>query len=324
MLMRRVIPCLDVCDGRIVKGVRFGALRDAGDPAERAQLYADEGADEIVLLDVSATREGRAASVATVARVRERIGVPLCVGGGVRTLDDAQVLFDAGADKVAVNTAAVARPALVGEIAGRFGAQACVVAIDAARAGGASSASVVSPEDSVARARERSHELERSARAASDEVECARAGRTERLRSRPSSKELSRALDGTSRPDALVDVPAASAWRVVTHAGTRGGEIDAVAWAREASDRGAGELLLTAWDRDGTRTGYEIALVRAVASAVRIAVIASGGAANAAHLADALRAGADAVLAASIFHDGEVTVADVKRALAEQGVEVRR
>lgn len=264
--MRRVIPCLDVRDGRVVKGVRFGALRDAGDPAECAELYADQGADEIVLLDVSATSERRAASLATVARVRERIGIPLCVGGGVRTIDDAQALFDAGADKVAVNTAAVARPALVGEIARRFGAQACVVAIDAARVAG-------------------------SARADAD------------------------ASDAIS---------ANVGWRVVTHAGTRFSDVDAVAWAREASAAGAGELLLTAWDRDGTRTGYELALVRAVASAVRIAVIASGGAASAAHLADALRAGADAVLAASIFHDGEVTVADVKRELAELGVEVRR
>jgi imidazoleglycerol phosphate synthase cyclase subunit len=249
MLTARIIPCLDVSHGRVVKGVRFQGLRDAGDPAERAALYEAQGADEIVILDVSATPEGRGNQVETVARVRACLGIPLTVGGGVRTVDDAGALLEAGADKVAANTAAVARPQLLSEIAGRFGRQCTVLAIDAARRG-----------------------------------------------------------DG---------------FEVLIKGGREGTAIDAVEWAHRGAACGAGEVLLTSWDRDGTRAGYDLELTRAVAAAVRVPVIASGGAATPAHLKEAFDAGADAVLAASIFHDDETTVADLKRALALLGVCVR-
>ncbi len=252
MLSRRIIPCLDVLDGRVVKGVRFQGLRDAGDPAELAARYETEGADEITLLDVSATPEARATAVDTVARVRRVLSIPLTVGGGVRESDDAARLLDAGADKVGINTAAVANPALITECAERFGAQCVVVAIDAAR----------------------------------------------------SSESSDR-------------------WRVRVRSGTIDSDLDAVEWAILAADLGAGELLLTSWDRDGTRSGYDLPLTRAVAAAVRIPVIASGGAADPADLLDAFAAGADAVLAASIFHYGEFTVASVKQYLFQQSVEVR-
>ena len=249
MLTRRIIPCLDVSHGRVVKGIRFQGLRDAGDPAERALLYEEQGADEIVILDVSATPEGRGNQVETVRRVRARLGIPLTVGGGVRNADDARALLEAGADKVSVNTAAVQRPELLGQIAERFGRQCTVLAIDAAR----------------------------------------RDGRLE----------------------------------VLVKGGREGTGIDAVAWARDGTARGAGEILLTSWDRDGTRAGYDLDLTRAIAHAIRVPVIASGGAAGPEHLKQAFDAGADAVLAASIFHDGELTVADVKRALLDLGVPIR-
>jgi imidazoleglycerol phosphate synthase cyclase subunit len=250
MLTKRVIPCLDVADGRVVKGVKFQGLRDAGDPAERAWLYERQGADEIVILDVSATPEGRAHGLDVVAKVRAALAIPLTVGGGVRRLDDARAFLEAGADKVSVNTAAVAEPRLVAEIAERFGSQCAVVAIDAAW----------------------------------------RDGRFEVL--------IKGGREGTGR--------------------------DAVAWAQEVAGLGAGELLLTSWDRDGTRAGYDLPLTRAVAEASRLPVIASGGAANARHLAEAFEAGADAVLAASIFHDDETTVGAIKTELAAMGVRVRR
>ena len=249
MLTVRIIPCLDVSHGRVVKGVRFQGLRDAGDPAERAWLYETQGADEIVILDVSATLEGRGHQLETVRRVRAGLSIPLTVGGGVRSELDALQLLEAGADKVSVNTAAVARPELLAEIAGRFGRQCCVLAIDAA----------------------------------------SRDGRFE----------------------------------VLVKGGREGTGIDALHWAREGERRGAGEILLTSWDRDGTRSGYDLALTRAVAAAVRIPIIASGGADSAAHIAEAFAAGADAVLAASVFHDGDVTVGDVKLYLMEHGLEVR-
>jgi imidazole glycerol-phosphate synthase subunit HisF len=249
MLTARIIPCLDVSHGRVVKGVRFQGLRDAGDPAERAALYEEQGADEIVILDVSATPEARGNQVETVARVRARLGIPLTVGGGIRTVDDARALLEAGADKVSVNTAAVHRPELLTEIAERFGRQCAVLAIDAARRG----------------------------------------GRVE----------------------------------VLVKGGRESTGIDAVLWAQEGTTRGAGEILLTSWDRDGTRAGYDLELTRAVAEAVRVPVIASGGAATAAHLKAAFDAGAHAVLAASIFHDDDLTVGAVKRALADLGVHVR-
>ena len=249
MLTRRIIPCLDVSHGRVVKGVRFQGLRDSGDPAERAALYEAQGADEIVILDVSATPEGRGNQVETVASVRAKLGIPLTVGGGIREVRDAAALLEAGADKVSVNTAAVARPEILSELAIRFGVQCTVLAIDAAL----------------------------------------RDGRFE----------------------------------VLIKGGREGTGIDAVAWAREAVERGAGEILLTSWDRDGTREGYDLPLTRAVAEAVRVPVIASGGAASALHLAEAFAAGADAVLAASIFHDGETTVEEVKQDLRRRGIEVR-
>jgi imidazoleglycerol phosphate synthase cyclase subunit len=249
MLTSRIIPCLDVSHGRVVKGVRFQGLRDAGDPAERARAYQDQGADEIVILDVSATPEGRGHQLETVRRVRAGLSIPLTIGGGVRTEDDALHLLEAGADKVSVNTAAVERPELLGEIAGRFGRQCCVLAIDAAT----------------------------------------RDGRYE----------------------------------VLVKGGREGTGIEAVGWAVEGERRGAGEILLTSWDRDGTRSGYDLALTRSVARAIRAPVIASGGADSAEHIREAFVAGADAVLAASIFHDGDMTVHDVKLYLAEHAIRVR-
>ena len=251
MLTARVIPCLDVKDGRIVKGVRFQGLRDAGDPVERSALYEEQGADEIVLLDVSATPEGRGHARETVRAVRERLGIPLTVGGGVRVAEDAGALLESGADKVGVNTAAVERPELLTEIAERFGSQCAILALDAAARG-----------------------------------------------------------EG-------------GGWEVVVRSGRDRTGLDAIDWARRAAEAGAGEILLTSWDRDGTRSGYDCALLAAVSEAVSVPVIASGGAARSEDLAEALKAGASAVLAASLFHDGDYTVGDVKRELAALGVEVR-
>lgn len=249
MITSRIIPCLDVRDGRVVKGVRFQGLRDAGDPAERAAEYQRQGADEIVILDVSATDEGRATALRTVAAVREVLSIPLTVGGGVRTAEDAGRLLDAGADKVSVNSAAVARPGLIHEIATRFGAQCAVLAIDARASG--------------------------------------------------------------------------TGFEVLVRSGKDATGLDAVSWAREAERLGAGEILLTSWDRDGTRAGYDLPMLRAVCGAVRVPVIASGGADSAQHMAEAFGAGADAVLAASIFHDGDTTVASIKQQLTVRGVRVR-
>lgn len=249
MLMRRIIPCLDVHAGRVVKGIQFQALRDAGDPVELAKIYAQQGADELVLLDVSATPEGREHALTTVRDVRRKLPIPLTVGGGVRALEDAQALLEAGADKVAVNTAAVSRPELLGEMASAFGCQCTVLALDAAREG-----------------------------------------------------------DG---------------WKVVVRSGRDRLQLDVVDWAQAAVDAGAGEILLTSWDRDGTGSGYDLELLRAVCGAVGVPVIASGGAETAEHMAQALLAGADAVLAASILHDGHTTVSAIKRRLASLGMEVR-
>lgn len=252
-MTHRIIPCLDVRDGRVVKGIRFSGLRDAGDPAERAAVYEAQGADELVMLDVSATPDGRATAVETVRKIRAVLAIPLTVGGGVRQVGNAGALLEAGADKVGVNTAAVENPGLLSEIAARFGRQCAVLALDAARC-----------------------------------------------------------------PDRL-GPNGEMAWEVVTLSGKHRTGRDAIAWAREAQERGAGEILLTSWDRDGTRSGYDTALLTAVSEAVHIPVIASGGAATSAHLAEALRAGADAVLAASIFHDGDFTVAQVKSELVALG-----
>jgi len=250
MVAFRVIPCLDIKDGRVVKGIRFQDLRDAGDPAASAAAYEKQGGDEIVLLDVSATPQGRGHATETVRRVRADLSIPLTVGGGIRSADDAARLLEAGADKVAVNTASIARPALLTDMADRFGAQCTVLSVDAA-------------------------------------------GRNDR------------------------------GWEVVVSSGTVRTGIDVVSWCRQASDAGAGEILLTSWDRDGTRNGYDTNLVAAVTSAVTVPVIASGGAANAAHLVAAINAGASAVLVASILHNGETTVGHLKTRLDEAGIEVR-
>jgi imidazole glycerol-phosphate synthase subunit HisF len=248
---RRVIPCLDVDCGRVVKGVRFVALRDAGDPVEAAARYADAGADELVFLDITASAQQRAITLDVVSRVAESVFVPLTVGGGVRTVEDVETLLRAGADKVSINSAAVARPALLGEAAARFGAQCIVLAIDARR----------------------------------------RAG---------------------------------GGFEVYTHGGRRATGRDAVAWAREGAALGAGEILLTSMDRDGTQAGFDLELTRAVADAVPVPVIASGGVGSAADLVAGVRDGhADAVLAASIFHFGTVSVAEAKAALHAAGVPVR-
>ena len=249
MLTSRIIPCLDVSHGRVVKGVKFQGLRDAGDPVERSVAYQDQGADEIVILDVSATPEGRGHQHETVRRVREALSIPLTVGGGVREEEDAAALLEAGADKVSVNTAAVSDPRLVTAIAQRFGSQCCVLAIDTAWRGGR--------------------------------------------------------------------------YEVLIKGGREGTGLDAIEWAKEGERRGAGEILLTSWDRDGTRQGYDLALTSTVAKGVHLPIIASGGADSAEHIREAFEAGADAVLAASIFHDGDMTVGDVKYHLMERGINVR-
>ncbi len=253
MLKTRVIPCLDVRDGRVVKGIRFQNLRDAGCPVQQASAYEAQGADELVMLDVSATPEARGTAAHTVESIRAVLSIPLCVGGGVRRSEDAATLLDAGADKVGINSAAVDRPDLIREIADRFGSQCTVVAIDAAR----------------------------------------------------------------------TDDPSQPRWQVVVRSGTQRREIDAVRWAQECQERGAGEILLTSWDRDGTGEGYDLELLAAVSSSVNIPVIASGGVSNADDLIQGVNAGADAVLAASIFHDAKYTIPEVKQAMRAAGLEVR-
>jgi len=251
MLTRRIIPCLDMQGGRVVKGVRFANLRDAGDPVALAAFYSAEGADEVVFLDIAASAEERGTLEEAVRATAEGVSIPLTVGGGVRAVEDVRRLLLAGADKVAVNTAAVRQPDLITAAAERFGSQCIVVAIDAKQ---------------VARGR----------------------------------------------------------WEVYTHGGRRPGGVDAVEWARRAAELGAGEILLTSIDRDGTRDGFDLELTRAVAEAVSVPVIASGGAGSVAHLYQVLTAGgADAALAASIFHDGDLRIGQVKRALAAWGVPVR-
>jgi cyclase len=252
MRVARVIPCLDVDAGRVVKGVNFVGLRDAGDPVELAARYDAEGADELVFLDITASSDARETIVEVVAHTAEQVFIPLTVGGGIRSVDDARRLLRAGADKVSINTSAVARPELVAEIADEFGAQCCVVAIDAR-------ASSTSP-----------------------------------------------------------------GWEVFTHGGRVPTGLDVVSWAEEVVSLGAGEILLTSMDRDGTRDGFDLRVTRAVCDAVGVPVIASGGVGTLDHLADGvIDGGADAVLAASIFHFGEHTVAEAKAAMAARGVTVR-
>ncbi|MBV9750187.1 MAG: imidazole glycerol phosphate synthase subunit HisF [Acetobacteraceae bacterium] len=250
MLKLRVIPCLDVKDGRVVKGVNFVQLRDAGDPVEQAALYDRMGADELTFLDITASHEDRGTLLDVVARTAARVFLPLTVGGGVRSVDDMRALLLAGADKCSINSAAVARPGLVREAAERFGSQCVVAAVDARRA-------------------------------------------------------------------------APGKWEVFTHGGRKGTGRDAVEWCRQVAALGAGEILLTSMDRDGTGEGFDLDLLRAVCGAVRVPVVASGGVGTLAHFVDGARAGATGLLAASVFHFGQFTVADVKDTLASAGLPVR-
>lgn len=254
-LAKRIIPCLDVENGRVVKGVNFVDIRDAGDPVEIAIRYNEQGADEITFLDITASHEGRDTTVHTVEKIAEEVFIPLTVGGGIRTVQDIRTMLNAGADKVSINTAAIHHPELVRESAARFGSQCIVVAIDAKR---------------------------------------------------------------------VADVDGAPRWEIFTHGGRRPTGIDAVAWAVRMAELGAGEILLTSMDRDGTRNGFELGVTRAITDAVEIPVIASGGVGNLDHLVDGiLQGGADAVLAASIFHFGEFTVPEAKAYMAARGIEVR-
>jgi cyclase len=254
-LAKRIIPCLDVDRGRVVKGINFVGLRDAGDPVEIARRYNEQGADELTFLDITASSEERDLIVSVVESVAAQVFIPLTVGGGVRKVEDVRRLLNAGADKVSINTAAVQTPQLVAEAAGRYGAQCIVVAIDAKRA-----------------------------------------------------------APGASAPR----------WEVFTHGGRRPTGLDAVAWARKMQELGAGEILLTSMDRDGTRKGFDLPLTRAVSDAVDVPVIASGGVGGLNDLADGVLEGrADAVLAASIFHFGEFTVREAKEFMAKRGIEVR-
>jgi cyclase len=254
-LAKRIIPCLDVENGRVVKGVNFVDIRDAGDPVEIAIRYNEQGADEITFLDITASHEDRDTTVHTVEKIAEEVFIPLTVGGGIRTVQDIRTMLNAGADKVSINTAAIHNPELVRESAERFGSQCIVVAIDAKRV---------------------------------DDV------------------------DGQPR------------WEIFTHGGRKPTGIDAVAWARRMAELGAGEILLTSMDRDGTKNGFELGVTRAITDAVEIPVIASGGVGTLDHLVDGvLLGGADAVLAASIFHFAEFTVPEAKAYMAARGIEVR-
>tara|TARA_R100000951_G_scaffold81238_1_gene68987 strand:+ start:284 stop:1057 length:774 start_codon:yes stop_codon:yes gene_type:complete len=254
-LAKRIIPCLDVDDGRVVKGVKFVDIRDAGDPVEVARRYNEAGADEITFLDITASHEGRDTTLEMVERMASQVFIPLTVGGGVRTIQDIRNLLNAGADKVGINSAAVKNPEFVREAAERFGSQCIVVAIDA--------------------------------------------------------KKVSGESEGNR-------------WEIFTHGGRNPTGIDAVEWARRMTDYGAGEVLLTSMDRDGTKNGFDIALTRAISDAVPVPVIASGGVGNLQHLVDGvIQGGADAVLAASIFHFGEYSIAEAKQYLHRAGVEMR-
>ncbi len=255
-LATRVIPCLDVDAGRVVKGVNFLDLRDAGDPVELAAAYDAQGADELTFLDVTASSSGRGTMIDVVTRTADQIFIPLTVGGGVRTAADVDQLLRAGADKVSVNTAAIASPELLAELSRRFGSQCIVLSVDA--------------------------------------------------RTVPEG-----------------EAPTPSGWEVTTHGGRRGTGIDAIEWARRGQELGVGEILLNSMDADGTKAGFDLAMVRAARAAVTIPVIASGGAGAVEHFAPAVHAGADAVLAASVFHFGEMTIGDVKTALAADGIPVR-
>ena len=258
MLAKRIIPCLDVTGGRVVKGVNFVALRDAGDPVEIAARYNDQGADELTFLDITATSDGRDMILHIIEAVASKVFIPLTVGGGVRTVEDVRRLLNAGADKTSFNSAAIANPSIIQDVSHKYGAQAIVVAIDAKRRFG---------DDMLNRG---------------------------------------------------------EGWDVYSHGGRQNTGLDVVTWARRMAEYGAGEILLTSMDRDGTKAGFDLALTRAVSDAVNVPVIASGGVGNVDHLADGIQlGGADAVLAASIFHYGEYTVGQAKARMAERGIPVR-
>ena len=252
----RVIPCLDVDEGRVVKGVNFTGLCDAGDPVELARLYGQQGADELTLLDISASSTDRTTTYDIVSGCAEEVFIPLTVGGGVRSVIDVDTLLRTGADKVGVNTAAIARPALIGEIATRFGSQVLVLSADVRRAPG-------------------------------------------------------------------TDAQTASGFEVTTHGGRRGTGLDALEWIEQAQQLGVGEILLNSMDADGTKAGFDLELIRAARDRVHVPLIASGGAGQVSHFVDAVHAGADALLAASVFHYGEISVPAVKHALAQEGIAVR-
>jgi cyclase len=293
---KRVIPCLDVDGGRVVKGVEFVDIRDAGDPVELASYYDREGADELVFLDITATHEKRD-TIAKLARsTADEVFVPFTIGGGIRSIADAQAVLDAGADKVSINSAALQRPELLDELAGVFGAQCVVLAIDAKQR--------QAPSGSAAE--RRSPAAERRSPAA-EHV--------------PPQTVYSHG--NTPRPDGGGDTGGPPAWEAYLAGGRTPTGRDVVDWAREAVERGAGEILLTSMDRDGTSDGYDLPLTHAVSEAVSVPVIASGGAGELEHLAQALAAGADAVLCASIFHYGRYTVAEAKAHLAAAGIPVR-
>ena len=250
MLAKRIIPCLDVKDGRVVKGVNFVGLRDAGDPVEQAKAYDEMGADELIFLDISATHEGKETILDVVRRVAEQVFLPLTVGGGIRSVEDARLALLAGADKIGINSSAVANPDLLSQCAKKFGAQCIVLAIDAKKKG--------------------------------------------------------------------------ESWEVYTHGGRKATGLDAIEWAKRGVEMGAGEIMLTSMDADGTLAGYNLALTRAIADAVNVPVIASGGAGNVGHFAEAVTlGGADAALAASLFHDKILTIAEVKEELQRRNIPVR-
>jgi len=287
MFAKRIIPCLDCKDGRVVKGIRFLNLRDAGDPGELAEAYNRAGADELVMLDISASREGRATLMETVTRVARKLFIPLTVGGGVRTLEDARRLLGAGSDKIAINTAAVEHPEVISELAANFGSQAVVVAIDARRV--------------------QKWKLE---------------NRNSKIEIRKSTVDGS-TISSFQFPDSS-SAPAAPTWEVVTYGGSRPTGLDALEWARRAAALGAGEFMLTSMDADGTQAGFDCELTATISRAVPIPVIASGGAGNLEHFAEVfLHGAADAALAASIFHFETHTVRSLKQFLRERGVPVR-
>jgi cyclase len=265
MLAKRIIPCLDVTGGRVVKGVNFVELRDAGDPVEIAARYNAQGADELTFLDITATSDGRDLILHIIEAVASQVFIPLTVGGGVRTVEDVRRLLNAGADKTSFNSAAIANPEVINAVSAKYGAQCIVVAIDAKR--------------------------------------------------RSEEDALRLGANGE---------PVGPGWDVYSHGGRKNTGLDALAWAKEMAQRGAGEILLTSMDRDGTKSGFDLALTRAVSDAVSVPVIASGGVGNLDHLADGVQqGGADAVLAASIFHYGEYTVGQAKQRMAERGIPVR-